>query len=298
MQPRKLFAIGLAVALLVGDVRAAEPAPLELPGIENAFDLGAGVLSGSAPEGEAAFAELARRGVKTIVSVDGTPPDVALAHRFGLRYVHLPFGYDGIPTARANELAKVATTIDGPVYVHCHHGKHRGPAAAAIMCAAREGWTGAQGEAWLREAGTAADYAGLFRSVREFRLPGAEALAALSTDFPERAKTPPLVDAMVAIDERLDVLKSAQRQGWPTSTAQAATLLWEQLRELSRDAEVQKKPDDFLHRLADAERAASVLRELLRTPEIARPRCDAALQQVAASCTDCHRQFRNVRPAR
>jgi hypothetical protein len=264
-----------------------------MPGIENAFDLGGGVISGSVPEGDAAFAELARRGVKTIVSVDGSPPDAAAARRFGLRYVHLPFGYDGIPAKRANELAKLAATASGPIFVHCHHGKHRGPAAAAIMCAEREGWDGAQGEAWLREAGTAADYAGLFRSVRDFHPPSAEALAAMPSEFPEKAATPRLVDAMVAIDERLDELKAVQAQGWRAASAQPATLLWEQLRELGRDAEVRKKSSDFRHRLDTSEQAAAALREILQTPNADLAKCDAALKQIASTCTECHREHRN-----
>ncbi|MEZ6081685.1 MAG: hypothetical protein R3C56_40245 [Pirellulaceae bacterium] len=58
------------------------------------------------PEGAAAFNELVQLGVKTIITVDGAQPDVATAKQFGLRYVHLPHGYDGIPENRVAELAK------------------------------------------------------------------------------------------------------------------------------------------------------------------------------------------------
>ena len=49
--------------------------------------------------------------------------------------------------------------------------------AVAVMCAATAGWSPARAEAWLRQAGTADEYAGLYRAVREFRPPSAAALA-------------------------------------------------------------------------------------------------------------------------
>src|SRR5262245_50112426 len=92
------------------------------------------VISGGLPEGDAAFAELIALGVKTVISVDGAQPDVASARRFGLRYIHLPHGYDGVPPERMKELAKAVRDLPGPIYIHCHHGKHRSPAAAAVAC--------------------------------------------------------------------------------------------------------------------------------------------------------------------
>jgi len=271
---------------LCGVLRAVEP--VHLPGIENAFDLGSGVWSGGAPVGDAAFAELARRGVKTIVSVDGARPDVAAARRAGLRTIHLPFGYDGIPTHLTAALAKLATTETAPIFIHCHHGKHRGPAAAAILCTARAGWSAAQGEAWLREAGTSPDYPGLYRSVREFRLPAPEALAQVVAAFPETTPAPPLVNAMVAIDQIFDALKAARNRGWSNPPEDAATLLGEHFRELHRAEASAELRLGF----SGAEQAAAALREALREPGAA-ARLEVAWTQVAARCTDCHREHRN-----
>jgi protein tyrosine phosphatase (PTP) superfamily phosphohydrolase (DUF442 family) len=117
--------------------------PLKAAGIENFYQLSARVYSGSAPEGEAAFAALKERGIKTIITVDGSQPDVEMARRFGIRYVHLPIGYDGVPTNQAARMIKAAETLPGPVFVHCHHGLHRGPAGAAVICMGMEGWTAA-----------------------------------------------------------------------------------------------------------------------------------------------------------
>ncbi len=114
-----------------------EVQPLEAAGVHNLFRVSDRVYSGSTPDGDAGFAALERLGVKTIISVDGARPDAEAAARHGIRYVHLPFGYDGIPRDKAVALVRVARDSPGPVYVHCHHGKHRGPAAVAIQSTRR-----------------------------------------------------------------------------------------------------------------------------------------------------------------
>ena len=271
----------------------ANPQPIDLPGIENAFRVTSRILAGSQPEGDAAFAALAEAGVKTIISVDGARPDIEAAKKHGLRYVHLPFGYDGIPANRIAELAKAAAPEAGTIFLHCHHGKHRGPAAVGVICEAVAGWSPAQAEAWMKQAGTATDYPGLYRAVREFRAPTADEIARVGA-LPETARTPALVDAMVAIDERFDALKSAQAAGWKTPLEKAdATLLWEQLRELARTDDVRKQCDDFRKLLADSERAAAALRDTLRTAPADAVKLDAALKQTTQSCAACHKLYRN-----
>jgi cytochrome c556 len=239
--------------------------------------------------------------VKTIISVDGSRPDVEAAKRHGLRYVHMPFGYDGISTQRIAELTKAAAPEAGTIFIHCHHGKHRGPAAVGVVCEAVAGWTPAQADAWMKQAGTAPDYPGLYRAVREFHAPSPEEIARIGA-LPETAKTPALVNAMVAIDERFDALKSAQTAGWKTPEAEAdtapahqATLLWEQLRELTRTEEMAKRPDDFRKLLTDSEHAAAALRDTLRTSPGDTAKLDPALKQTTQSCTACHKAYRDGR---
>src|SRR4051794_39790224 len=92
----------------------ADPTPVAAAGLHNAFRISGRVYSGSSPDGEGGFAALAALGIKTVLSVDGARPDVEAARRHGLRYVHLPFGYDGIPRDRVVALAKAAATLPGP----------------------------------------------------------------------------------------------------------------------------------------------------------------------------------------
>lgn len=277
------------------------PQRIELHGISNAFRLTPRIFSGSQPEGDAAFAALEDAGVKTILSVDGAKPDVAAAKKHGMRYVHLPLGYDGISPQRVAELVKAATPDAGKIFIHCHHGLHRGPAASGVICEALEGWTPAQAGSWLKQAGTAADYPGLHRAVREFRAPTPEEIARVG-ELAETAKTPTLVDAMVAADALFDHLKAQQAAGWDAGAgnparqpAHVAVLLREQFREIARTEDAAKRGDDFRRRLAESEKSAAILCENLRATPRDRAALDAAMKSAAESCAACHRAFRNER---
>lgn len=296
-----LGAVGQDVAPSTG------PEPVEREGIENLYRLSPRLYSGAQPEGNAAFRALAELGVETIITVDGAEPDLEAAARYGLRYIHLPIGYDGVPRNRAVELVKAVEGLEGPVYVHCHHGKHRGPTAAAICAMAVEGWDRQAAIDWLNLAGTSPDYAGLFATVERFEPPTPEELAGAPEvdDLPERAELPDLVDAMVEVDGRWDLMKAIARSGFvgpedhpDLDPPHEATMLAEQFRELRRLDEAKDRGADFLGRLEAAERHAIDLRDALRdladgaTPE-RRAAASAAFEAAGRDCTSCHEQFRN-----
>jgi protein tyrosine phosphatase (PTP) superfamily phosphohydrolase (DUF442 family) len=266
------------------------------------------LYSGGDPHGVEALTALKELGVKTVVSVDGAVPDVEAARKLGLRYVHLPIGYDGVPREQAIRIIKAIRLLPGPVYVHCHHGKHRGPAAAAVCGLATEGWTKEQALAWMNQAGTSPDYRGLFASAREFVPPTAEELERAGTDFPERAKVPDLVEMMVQVDERWDHLKAIQKAGFKAPPDQPdldppheALQLAEQFREASRLTEVRARGEDFLRRMETAERLAIRLRDALRgygknsSAEL-RKELEAVFAAENQSCSGCHTQHRDARP--
>lgn len=280
--------------------------PLNAPGLHNLFALGTNVLSGSSPDGEEGFAALAKLGVKTIITVDGAKPDLELAHKYGMRYAHIPHGYDGISTNVQAQLTKAAQTVPGPIYIHCHHGIHRSPAAAAVICMANNGWTAEQGEAWLKTAGTGNNYVGLFQTVREFRPPTTEQLSAIPGEFPETAKVSGLVDMMVEIDERWDHLKSVRRAGYQVPNehpdilpAHEAVILWEHYREAQRLAESTSHGDKFIELLKSAESGAKEAEQLLRQfatepkPEI-RAQLDKSFNALAQNCSSCHKSYRDA----
>ena len=309
----KFLSVLCALGLIVGFQFAAEPKlsapgakPMEdRPGVHNLFVLGTNVYSGSTPEGEAGFAALAKLGVKTIISVDGAKPDILSAKKFGIRYVHLPHGYDGISTNLQLQLAKAAEELDGPVYVHCHHGKHRGPTAAAVICMARDSWTAAQAEQWLKAAGTSTNYAGLYEVVRQFKKPEALQLKALPAEFPEVAKVSGLVDAMVAIDDTWEHLKAIRAAGYQTpknhpdmKASNEAVILWEHYREAQRLSDAAHHGADFVARLRSAEsevkEAGKLLRELDKSPKPElHAQLDASFDAIGKTCSSCHKQYRD-----
>jgi hypothetical protein len=185
------------------------------------------------------------------------------------------------------------------LYVHCHHGKHRGPAAVAVICMADAGWSAAQAEDFMRQAGTGTEYQGLYRAARDFKAPTAEQLAAVPTNFPSAAKTSSLLDAMVAVDRIFENLKLAQAAGWRTPANHSdvtpkheALMLLEQFREIERTSDAVKRNPDFQARLADASKAATVLHNQLSSPMSNRQ--DAAFKQVTQSCAGCHQRHRNT----
>ena len=260
--------------------------------LHNVIRVGPSLWSGSGPDGEEAFAELKRMGIRTIISVDGAVPEVALAQKHGLRYVHLPVGYYGIPRGRVLELAKAVRDLPGPVYVHCHHGKHRGPAAAAaIRLCLDPTYTPEEAERYLKGAGTDPHFNGLFGLPRTLKRPTADELDRASSEFPPMARVPDLAKRMVEIDARWDTLKAGKDAGWPKpgESAGEALLLLENYREMARLPEA--GADEFEKHRGAAEAEATKLERALRTSNTGD--ANAAFTASKALCVRCHDDFRD-----
>lgn len=258
------------------------------------------VIAGAQPEGEASFAALRDLGVRTIITVDGARPDVALARKYGMAYVHLPLGYDGVPAAQGKAIAKAITEKPGPVYLHCHHGKHRSAAAAAVACVYNGTLKPERAESVLQTFGTGAIYKGLWRDARAARPLDAAELNALKVDFAETAKLPPIAQAMVAVDAHWDHLKLARRAGWATprehpdlDPAHEALQLQELLHEMRRVDSPHGQVADYLRLLTDGETGSVALRAALSAEPIDKAGADAAYVRLGASCTTCHNAHRN-----
>ena len=257
---------------------------------------------GASPEGDAAFAALAAAGIRSIVSVDGAAPDVATAKRHGLRYVHVPFGYDGVPEATALELARTFEILApaGPIFVHCHHGKHRGPAASGIGHILLDGATNEAALADMKLAGTDPKYKGLYEAIRTFRRPTPEALAGVRAELPEVAKQGTRAAAMAAIDHTWANLNAARAATWSVPKDHAdvdppheSVILAEGLREFGRRPEIAAESEAFRTLLAAGEAAAWDLSKALETGKVDAGRAEAAFTALQRSCVDCHTQFRD-----
>ena len=278
--------------------------------IENVNQVHEKVISGGEPHGEKAFESLARLGVKTIISVDGAKPDVELAKKHGMRYVHLPHSYDGVPEERAKELAKAVRDLEGSVYIHCHHGKHRSPAAAAVACVGAGLIGAADALPILLAAGTSPNYRGLYQSAEQARKLDDALLDALEVEFREAVEVPPMADAMVALERTHDHVKQMAAAGWRPLTehpdldpAHEALLLREHYTELLRTDDVKRHSAEFQEQMRSGEAAAKTLEVSLAQIKQQRypaakadlhKSADAALAVINKNCATCHEKFRDV----
>jgi protein tyrosine phosphatase (PTP) superfamily phosphohydrolase (DUF442 family) len=269
--------------------------------LPNAYRLNDRVISGGLPDGEAAFAELRALGVRTVISVDGARPDVAAAKKHGLRYVHLPHGYDGIPDDRILELAKAVQELPGPVYIHCHHGKHRSPAAAAATCVSLGLLSNDDALGVLKTAGTSPNYRGLYDTVATAHRADPAALAKLPAEFRETVDVPPLAEAMIAIEHIHDRLKLSAEAKWKAppkhpdvDPPHEALLLREQFTELLRTDMLKQEPAKFVELTRLAEKLCGELETALRDAPGDAKRATNAFAQVTSNCQACHTAFRDV----
>lgn len=274
--------------------------PVASHDLENAYIVTSKVISGAQPEGDAGFKALADLGIKTIISVDGATPDVAGATKYGMRYVHLPIGYDGVSDEDGMAIAKAIDELPGPIYLHCHHGKHRSAAAVAVACVMNGSLKPEQAESVLRTFGTGVNYKGLWTAARDARPVDPKLLDTLNVNYVEVAKIPALADVMVHIDQHWDNLKSIQKNGWKTPTdhpdldaPHEALQIEEHLREARRLQSVVACPQDFPQMMTDSERAVTALRNALESSPADIATINAAFSRANNSCTACHAAHRD-----
>ncbi|GAB4145662.1 MAG: hypothetical protein Fur0037_13600 [Planctomycetota bacterium] len=277
--------------------------PRELPGLSNVVRYADGVYSGSAPAGDRGFASLNELGVRTIVSVDGADPDVDRALAHGIRYVHLPIGYDSIPAQRTIELAAVLDDLPKPVYIHCHHGRHRGPAAAAAGCVVAGVLTPEEAVARMRLSGASEEYDGLYASVRSAKPVPAAAREVRAELLPWTNKVSGTAATMARIDDAIDELSAVRAAGWavpsdhpdldPSASAGRVRAL---LFSLAKDQETARRPPEFHEFLHQTATAAEALEQAIAAGNPAAN--EKAFESLRASCKQCHRRFRNHREER
>lgn len=280
---------------------ASATQPVDLPGLKNVVTYAPDVYCGAVPEGAEGFDTLVAMGVRTVLTVDGSMPDVGLAKAKGLRYVHLPITYDGMEPARELEVARALRDLPGPIYVHCHHGKHRSAAATATALVLLGKMTPDEAVAKMRVSGTSPSYPGLYANAREARPADAAKLSAAGNAFPECVPPSTVVSGMVEIDRLHDLLTSMGREDWHPPTSQPglppaaiAGQLADHFRILLDRPEVRDGPEDFGRLMTNANRQASTLETLLADPDATPAARSAQLKRVSQSCLDCHAPYRDA----
>ena len=279
--------------------------PLTVDGLENVYQYNERIYGGSGPHTADNFAELKQLGIGMVISVDGATPKVELAEAEGLQYVHIPIAYGGINRAARLQLVKAYSETSDRIYVHCHHGKHRGPAAIASMLVGVGELDAEEGNRVLQEVGTSKNYQELYKAVRNARvisqdeLKDAEPLVSMATvsDFTQ---------AMAMMDVHWDHLKQIRKSGWVTTKehpdidpAHEALLLHEYFRELVRqDSEADYSAEDaallekFRYYLGGALELSAELESGLRQGAESEY-LEFKFQALKQSCVNCHEVYRN-----
>lgn len=264
---------------------------LSLPGLDNVFQIDDQVYSGSGPAEQRSFDALKKLGVKTIISVDGTEPHLEMAKRDGMRYVHIPIGYDGVSHDAGLAFARVAKDIKGPVYIHCHHGRHRGPTATAVLGICRGTFNQQQAIDFLKLAGTSKSYAGLWRDVRKFKVPPADAPL---PELVETAPVSPLVKAMSQISHHFEALEHMQDKNQQLLIRQknqeTLVLLREEFREAARK-HAEDYDEKFKKWMLKSESQVNELENAFRKNE--QKQISTGLKTLKAQCKQCHAAYRD-----
>jgi protein tyrosine phosphatase (PTP) superfamily phosphohydrolase (DUF442 family) len=227
------------------------------------------IYSGSSPQNDLAFSQLKDLGIKTIISVDGITPNIHNAHKYGLTYVHIPVGYDGITRQEQLSLKQVLRQKKSPYYIHCHHGTQRGPTAAALLLL-MQGKSQNEALQVLSTCGTDKRYKGLWASIEKFSPIQDEKLPALS----ETSESSLMVSAMVQIDRAFDHLKNDKND-------EQILLFQEGFREALRAIEPMDKKKDFTALM----KASQKLAFSDVTPE--------NLNRLKNNCRSCHKKYRD-----
>jgi len=279
-------------------------APEDHPELHNVLRLSEDIVSGSEPHGEDAFRILQEKGIRTILSVDGKVPDAGLAEKYGMKYVHVPIQYKGISDAEVARIAKTFREQEGPFFVHCFHGKHRGPAAAEIGRLVLDGISRETAIAEMRQwCGTAESYEGLYRTVAYAEIPDERATHALRWDFPAASPLEGIAGAMVLVSRADDHIKALSKNAWqpdpghpdvdPLNEAAKLADLFARAVELE---EVADQPADFRQWIQDSKVQSAALLEAVRAVRAGAGTivgADGAYKELAKTCTACHDIYRN-----
>lgn len=280
--------------------------PEEHGGLHNVFQLSETIVSGSEPEGDAGFESIRAMGVRTIVSVDGKTPDVEGAEAHGLRYVHVPIQYKGISDDELEKLAKTFRELDGPFYVHCFHGKHRGPAAAEVGRIVLDGVSRETAIAEMRQyCGTSSKYEGLYRVIATGHIPDAEESERYPFLFDAEHPLEGVAGLMVKVSRAHDHIEGLMELEWAldpenpdVDPLNEATILAQALDDACQLGEVEMSANaDYRQWFATArEQSAKLVEELTRfkTGESAAGfEAAETFKSLQKTCGACHTVYRN-----
>lgn len=280
-------------------------APEDSEGLHNVYKLSKSIISGSEPIGEGAIKHLAEMGVKTILSVDGKAPDADTARKYGMRYVHVPIRYSGMTKDEVKKITKTFRDLEGPFFVHCFHGRHRGPAAAALGRVAIDGVPREQAMAEMRQyCGTASKYEGLYRTIAEAIVPDSNELARYQWDFPEGHTFKGIRQVMVPMARAHDDIKLLMDRDWEPDPAHpdidalnSAKILLDLYIQANHLGDTAERSSEYKTWMTEGEQSMRGLVDSLEAMKAGDTSKGAAaakqFKAVRKNCSVCHTAYRN-----
>ena len=264
--------------------------------LHNLHQLTPDLYSAAEPVGDPAYAELAALGIKTVISVDGIAPNKELAQRYGIEVVHIPTTYDGISDEQSRALAHAMATMPRPIFVNCHHGKHRGPVALCVGAIGSGDINNAKALEFMTIAKTSPKYKGLWKAAQDARPLSEADLHDSSIVLVEQAVIDDFVEGMAELSRLSDLINDCADNAFraPENHPDLAPIsLAGQIHNLFRDMEDDRETiehgPEFRNLLITSRDLASKLEMQIEHDDI-----DGAyesLQMLMESCSDCHNQF-------
>lgn len=272
--------------------------------LQNVHEPAPGLFCGSAPATPADYQALQAHKIRTLIRIDGVPPDARAAGEAGIQVVHAPVPFQHLEE-HLTPIAQAVEALPGPVYICCQYGKPRSPAVAALLCRWKHGWTAPQAEEFAAAAGVTEGYGGILQSLQQPPLAAELPPRNAGDSFPQSAETNPMVRGMAVILQNWDPLRSWKSDGLPLSDEAQAKQLQQHalstaqtLEELRGLSESQEYGEEFLGLLEEGAAASNALAKLLETSQP--PLDDAArsalveqLDRAGKTCGACHRDYRN-----
>jgi len=188
-----------------------------------------------------------------------------------------------VPRERIVELLSAVTALPGPVYIHCHRGLHRGPAAAVAVCRLISDLDAPTAEKLLEDLGTARKYPGLYDAVENLTpVTETELLHHPAAKLPAVAKVPPLVEQMVKIEAHWESLSKRLKAPiqWDDDLRSGMVLLEELAAEAARLAPTAAWQ-------AEIEQFATAVREAVRGAS------NDVIEPLKERCVACHQRYRD-----
>ena len=275
----------------------------QMPGISKLMEFQKDLYSGARPQGIVGTQSLYEFGVRTIISVDSSPPNHHSADLLGISLIHIPLSYSGPDEEQILDLttAYAMARGNGKVYVHCHHGVHRAPTACALISIAIGISTPERAQDKMAIAGTSQHYPMLWESV-DVQTP-IHILDVVSNmkSLPRSVTASDIASAMTMIDEAITKLAQIKNSGWSIpanhpdlAPAASAGFISETLRNLQSSTQWRKFGLELIDANASVNAAATLEKTLLLDPRNSEV-LDMQFDLVRQSCTLCHAKLRNFR---